>query len=280
MNSPFIGTEAVASGALTPYVLRSRHVAVYPNVYVPRGTSPAAVTKAEAAWLWSRRQGIVSGCSAAALHGAKWVDSSRPAELIHHNRHPPAGLRTWSDVIEDDEIVTVRGIRVTSAARTALDIGCRRTPLRQAVAEIDALLRATRVERTAIDQLLGRYRGRRGIRAAGEVLELADGGAGSPRETWLRLLLIRAGMPRPQTQIRVLDEYGQIVARLDMGWPESMIAVEYDGDHHWTNRRQLAWDIRRTELLRELGWIVVRVTAEDTDASIIGWVEAAFARRK
>ena len=51
-------------------------------------------------------------------------------------------------------------------------------------------------------------------------------------------------------------------ARLDMGWPESMIAVEYDGDHHWTNRRQLAWDIRRTELLRELGWIVVRVTAE------------------
>lgn len=87
------------------------------------------------------------------------------------------------------------------------------------------------------------------------------------------------GLPRPQTQIPVRDEFGQIIARVDMGWEDLKIAVEYDGDHHWQNRRQLSRDIRRTEDLRELGWIVIRVTAEDTPASILGWIAAAFARR-
>ena len=277
--SPFIGAEAIAAGHLTPYALRSRHTAIYPGVHVARGAPVTAAVKAEAAWLWCRRRGIVAGRSAAALHRAKWVASDRPAEVIHDNRRPPPGLRTWCDVIADDEIAAVGGIRVTSAVRTALDLGCRRKPLHQGVAEIDALLRATRIDAADVESLLLRYPGRRGIRNARDALHLADSGAESPRETWLRLLLIRSGLPRPQTQIRVVDEFGQIVARLDMGWPDLMIAVEYDGDHHWNNRRQLADDIRRAEMLRELGWIVIRVTAEDGDATIIGRVNAAFARR-
>lgn len=279
MSSPVLGAEAVATGIVTPYALRSTYTAVYPGVHLARGTALSAAVRAEAAWLWSRRRGIVAGRSAAALHRAKWVPDLMPAELIHDNRRPPSGMRTWLDAIAEDEIVTVDGIPVTSAARTALDIGCRRRPLRQAVAEIDALLRATRFDLSETEELLDRRRGRRGIVGARRALALADGGAESPRETWLRLVLIRAGMPRPQTQIRVPDEFGQIVARLDMGWPDLKIAVEYDGDHHWTNRGQLAHDIRRTELLRELGWIVIRVTAEDGDATIVGRVRAAFARR-
>ncbi|MDT5177212.1 MAG: hypothetical protein QOJ95_1410 [Mycobacterium sp.] len=61
-----------------------------------------------------------------------------------------------------------------------------------------------------------------------------------------------------------------------MGWADLKVAIEYDGDHHWTDRRQLAYDIRRTELLRELGWIVVRVTAEDTPATIRHRIENAL----
>ena len=278
MTTPFIGTEAVGAGDVTPYALRSRHSAIYPGVYLPRGTPISAAMRAEAGWLWSRRRGIVAGRSAAALHGAKWVKDMLPAELIHDNRHPPRGIRIWADTIDEDEIVVVGGVRITSVARTLLDIGCRR-PLRGAVPEMDALVRATRADLVAAHLLADRYRGRRGIRRARTALGLVDGGAESPRETWLRLLLITAGLPRPRTQIRVRDEYGQIVARLDMGWPELKIGVEYDGDQHWTDRRQLSRDIRRTEDLRELGWIIVRVTADATEASILGWVEAAFMRR-
>ena len=71
----------------------------------------------------------------------------------------------------------------------------------------------------------GRHEGREGVRRALATLDLVDPGAESPRETWLRLLIVRAGLPRPQTQIPVYDEYGQLVARVDMGWEDLKIAV-------------------------------------------------------
>ena len=65
--------------------------------------------------------------------------------------------------------------------------------------------------------------------------DLVDEGAQSPKETWLRLLLIEAGFPRPQTQIPVLAPDGYPRYYLDMGWPEFMVAVEYDGEQHRTD---------------------------------------------
>lgn len=71
---------------------------------------------------------------------------------------------------------------------------------------------------------------------------------------------------------------GLPVAYLDMGWPEWMVAVEYDGDHHRTDRRQYVKDIRRLEMLEQLGWVVVRVVAEDRPADIVRRVRAALAK--
>jgi hypothetical protein len=110
-------------------------------------------------------------------------------------------------------------------------------------------------------------------------LDLVDVGAESPQETRVRLLLIRAGFPRPETQIPVYDEYGQLVAVIDMGWRDLMVGVDYEGEHHRMSRHQLDRDIRRSEAVTELGRDDVRVTAEDTDGSIIGRVGRAFARR-
>ena len=64
-----------------------------------------------------------------------------------------------------------------------------------------------------------------------------------------------------------------------MGWEDILVAVEYEGDHHRTDRRQFNKDIRRMEILTDLGWIVVRVTSEDCDAGIVRRVAAARARR-
>ena len=68
-------------------------------------------------------------------------------------------------------------------------------------------------------------------------MHLVDGGASSPKDTWLRLLLVDAGLPTPTTQIPVVDDY-RALAMLDMGWTEFGVAVEYDGDHHRSDRRQ------------------------------------------
>jgi hypothetical protein len=79
MGDAFIGSEAISARVLTPYQLRSQFTRVHPDVYRPRGSEPTAATRAEAAWLWSGREGVIPGQSAAALHGAKWVDANRPA---------------------------------------------------------------------------------------------------------------------------------------------------------------------------------------------------------
>jgi very-short-patch-repair endonuclease len=108
---------------------------------------------------------------------------------------------------------------------------------------------------------------------------LVDPGSQSPRETWLRLLLIEAGYPRPRTQIPVYGQYGELVAVLDMGWERVKIALEYEGDHHRTDRRQSNRDIARYEALPDLGWIAIHVTSEDVPGGILRRVAAAWERR-
>lgn len=275
---PFIGSEALARSELTSHALRTRFTAVYPNVYLPSETEVTALARARAAWLWSGCRGVVAGRSAAALHGAKWVDARLPAEVHWNNRRPPRGIIVWSGTVSEDERQVIDGVAVTTPVRTALDMACR-YPTEQAVAGIDALARATGLKRTDLNALAQCCTGRRGARAARQVLRLVDPGAESPRETWLRLLLIRAGFPVPATQIAVRNEYGVVVAVIDMGWEGLKIAAEYDGEHHWADRRQFHKDIRRAETLHELGWLHIRVPAEDTEGGILRRVRAAFVHR-
>jgi hypothetical protein len=278
MSPVILGSESVAAGLVTPYQLRTRYAAIYPNVYLPNDAELTAAARAEAAWLWSRRRGVVAGRSAAALHGTRWIDQKAPAELLYDNRHRPRGIRTYADRIGDDEVMLIRGMTVTTPARTALDLACR-NPIDRAITAIDALANATEVKMADVELLAQRYAGRRGVKRARSILELVDPGSESPRETWLRLLLVRAGFPVPATQIVVYDEFGQIIARLDMGWEDVKIAAEYDGDHHRVDRWQFNRDIARTETLTAMGWIVVRVTSQDTPGGILHRVESAFARR-
>src|ERR1700736_6867988 len=107
----------------------------------------------------------MAGCSASALHGAKWIDAARPGEIIHGHRHSPARLRTWIDSITEDEIDSIDGIRVTTPARTALDLACR-YPVDEAVTAIDSLARATDLKPADAELLARRSPGRRGSHRA------------------------------------------------------------------------------------------------------------------
>ena len=119
-------------------------------------------------------------------------------------------------------------------------------------------------------------------RPSAEVTTLSvpvDPGAESPQETWLRLLVIRNGFPRPQTQIPVYDEFGVLVAVLDLGWEDMKIAMDYEGEHHRIDRRRFNHDIRKAEAVAELGWVDIRVTAEDTEGGIVRRLSTAWSRR-
>lgn len=278
MAVPFLGSEAVASGEVRKSALRTRYHRLFPDVYIRCEAELSPQARARAGWLWSRRRGIVAGLAASALHGARWVDPDAPLDILHVNRNPRPGIRARGDRIATDEVMQIGGIPVTTPARTALDLGCW-YPTGEAVAAIDSLMRAADVGQAQIETLLHRYPTRRWIRRARRAVERADPGAQSPKETWLRLLLLDDGLPRPQTQIRVADEWGELVAYLDMGWEELMVAVEYDGEQHRNDRRQYSWDIRRKEILERLGWTVIRVLAGDRPTDILRRVRAALVRR-
>ncbi len=278
MAEPFVGSEAIANGILTGSQLCTGYTRLFRDVYVIRDVQVTAALRAKAGWLWTKRQGLVAGFSAAAMHGSQWVDDTMTVELIHGNRHRLPGLLARGDRIEEDEIAIIDGVPVTTPTRTVLDLGCW-YPTTSAVAAIDSLARVTEIKTADVELLAQRYPGRRGIVRARRAITLFDAGAQSPKETWLRLVLINAGLPRPQTQIPVLDETGSAIAYLDMGWEDIKVAAEYDGEQHRTDRYQYNWDVRRSEILHRLGWTVIRVVAGDRPAEIVRRVKSAFAGR-
>lgn len=277
---PFRGADAVQGSRLTARQLQQFYTAVYPGVYVPRWVELSAAERARAAWLWSRRQGTVAGLSASALLGAKWVEPSLPAQLVHTNRRPPAMLVVHSEVLPPGEVTRVGDIAVTTPARTAFDIG-RRLPVEPAVQRIDALMNATGLTVTDVEAVVADHPGVRGLGALRTALRLVDGGAASPYESLTRLLLVRAGLPPPETQICVTDAHGFVVAYLDMGWREHRVGVEYDGAQHWTDPKQRRRDIERLADIEALGWIVVRVSSDmlRTSATVVARVRAALESR-
>jgi hypothetical protein len=277
MEPPFVGSRAVAAGRLTRHELQRWYRPIYRGVYLPKQHEPSLRDRTVGALLSSRRRAVVSGVAASALHGAKWIAADTPVELIAPSVRPQRGLLVRNESVAEDEITRVAGILVTTPARTAFDIG-RHLQRDEAVARLDALMYATPFSVEDVLLLAKRYPGVRGLRRLRAALPLVDGGAASPKETWLRLLLVDAGFPRPVTQIPVADGW-RPVRTLDMGWEELKVAAEYDGDQHRTNRMQYVKDIRCHQKLQSLGWIVVRVVAEDRKDDIISRVDEALRRR-
>jgi hypothetical protein len=261
LDWPFRATEALAAGVVTPHQLRTDFELVHRNVYVAREQKLTPVTRAVAAWLWSGRSATVAGLSAAALHRSAWIDDWLPAELNRPSRDKTPGVVIHSDSLDEEETFVRDGIRLTTPERTGFDLG-RRKGLNAAVIRLDALMHATELKVADVELLAGRHRGARGLVQLRQALALADGGAESPYETRTRLTLVGGGLPRPQTQIKVLNDWGAVIARIDMGWEEWKVGVEFDGAHHWTDPAQRTWDIDRLAELEARGWTIIRVSAD------------------
>src|ERR1700710_2770706 len=111
------------------------------------------------------------------------------------------------------EVCSIEHMRVTTPARTAFDIGRTRTG-DDAVLILDALMNATRLRHGAVLTVADAWPGARGVELLRRTLARVDGGAESPQESRVRMLLVGAGLPKPTTQI----EFRDLHIRVDMGW--------------------------------------------------------------
>jgi len=277
MDQPFIGSEAIASGALERRYVRRNCRAIMPNVYLAKQIEPSLSQRTVAAYLWSGREAVIAGLAAASIHGSKYVDDDATVELIWKNARAPRGVKTRDDLLLPGEFDVRAGLPVTTPARTAFDLG-RRGRIGMAVARLDALAAATQLKPRDVFDVAASHRHTRGLRQLEKALDLMDAGAESPKETWLRLLAIDDGYPRPRTQIPVAKPHGWGYYYLDMGWEHIMLALEYDGGQHWDNAQRVAYDIERAEYLHDVGWNVIRVMKKHRAADVLSRLRRAWSK--
>ena len=202
--------------------------------------------------------------SAAFLHGVDILPRTAPVQVtVNRGTSMPSrpGLDVRRGVLSELDLTRVGGLPVTTLVRTAFDLG-RDQNLERAVVGLDAVLHtrfvtADEVAKYADDH--PRWPGRNHLLRA---LRLAHPGSESPWETRTRLLLLRAGLPHPEVQYEVLGPYGEVLARLDLAYPEHRLGIEYDGDHH-RERDAFRADLARHNRLRAQGWTVLRFIATD-----------------
>ncbi|WIB77130.1 hypothetical protein DEJ28_16005 [Curtobacterium sp. MCPF17_002] len=125
------------------------------------------------------------------------------------------------------------------------------------------------------------HAGDRAVTRARAAIERIRLGAESPTETSLRLLVVDAGFPDPDLNVDVHAADGRFIGRVDMAWPGLRIALEYDGDHHRTDRDAFHRDRSRGNDFTSEGWVVIRATSTDLarPAMVFEHLRRAFEQR-
>ncbi len=205
-------------------------------------------------------EAVITGRSAATLRGLPLARTEDPVEAVvglETRVFRRAGLDLRRCEVGDDEAEMRSGIRIATRRRMAFDLLLDR-PLPDAVADLDASLRAALVGQREMQLYLAGRRDR-GIVQARRALELADPRAESQPESRMRVHLVLDGL-RPEVQYCVYHR-GRLVGRADLAFPERRLAVEYDGVWHGAPL-QVGQDRDRLNRLYAAGWDVVFVTAQ------------------
>lgn len=219
---------------------------------------------------------IVSHWSAAALHGLPMI--GRWPSTVHVTVPPSSGSRSRHQIIrhalpiDNDQIVEILGLRVTSLARTIIDIAAL-GHFQQAVTMTDRALHIDRQGRQppwcTRGQLLAQWQRRmpfRGYARAGEVIDFAVEHSDSALESVSRVNMELIGFPQPQLQVRFADHRG-LIGYGDYFWPEYSLIGESDGDKKYLDpalrggrsvEEVLLAQTKRENRLRALGYRITR----------------------
>lgn len=172
---------------------------------------------------------------------------------------PRQSLRSW-------EVCSIGSLRCTTPARTLVDcaglVGYEELCDMLDTALCRRMAQPSRVRKAADDAARGP--GRKGIAQLYRALAVWEVGPrpGSPPEMRLFRRMLEWGLPMPQRQVKILDEDGRSVARVDIAVVERKVILAYDGNEYHGPRQSLA-DERRQDRVEGLGWTVVRITKYD-----------------
>jgi hypothetical protein len=234
------------------------------GVYVDTRVVEDLATRVAALDLVRPPDAVIGRRTAAWLRG---VDASGispllplPVECIVPAGRTPirrSGVRCYSAPLVDD-VEELGCIPCTTPLRTAVDL-LRYLPSHLGLGAADAMAHAGMLQVEALCEEVERWRRGRNVAQARRLASYCEPLAESFGESWLRLRILDAGFPRPEAQIPLgIDRH--IEFRLDLGYRDRRVAIEYDGmEYHSgiTDRRHD--EGRRVRIREHYGWGVLAV---------------------
>jgi very-short-patch-repair endonuclease len=225
---------------------------------------------------------VASHTSAAVLWGFPLPAAVERLGIIHLTSLPGRRAVRRRNVVGHQqalgEIIAGRHVACTSPLRTWFDLAGI-LGLDELVIAGDFLFRRRNPLSTPaeLDAYLAGKQGWPGYRRAMQARSLMRAGTDSPKETELRLLLLRHGLPEPGINVPMFDETGGWIQDPDMSYEREKIAIQYDGGHHATPTQRRS-DIFRDENAKDAGWRVVVLTQWDLTPFAPGMEPSAVTR--
>jgi very-short-patch-repair endonuclease len=209
--------------------------------------------------------GAVLGLWSGAMLGnfIRWEDRYPDVIVLGESvpRHPRIrGHRT--NYLPAQHVTMVRGIPVTTAARTLLDLAgvLPEQRLRRALRQARFLELTTLGSLVEVLQGPGPMRGRKKL---ARILARSAAPTQSELEDVVLDLVLRGGFAHPLVNAPLYLAGRRIVP--DFLWPEQRLVIEADGPHH-DDPLERAADLERQRILEAHGYRVIRVTWEQAIA--------------
>ncbi|MET8372582.1 type IV toxin-antitoxin system AbiEi family antitoxin domain-containing protein [Micromonospora sp. DT68] len=248
-------SELLAAGLSREQVRRlaeqSRLRRLSRSVYAPSAYSPKHLP---AIFRRLPDSAVVGFHTGAQLHGFGDARSADVHIIVPAGESVPhiRGVVAHEAVLPVRDPVLLGGVPCAPAARCAVDLA-RSMRRMDAMPLLDLCLRvgACRPEELRIE--VDRHERLRGVCQARELVPRADPRAECRQESQLRLVLIDGGLPPPEPQLWVPDGNGIPLYRLDLGYRQRRVGVEYDGSSH-LDRDRLRRDRSRMNWLAANGW--------------------------
>jgi hypothetical protein len=174
----------------------------------------------------------------------------------------------------------VDGLAVTSPVATWCDLAIT-LGLDDLIAAGDYLLGTLRPPATMIEltNAVDHRHGHRGTLRLRQALTWVRPRVESRQETRLRLLILRAGFPEPDTNVYLPLRPGRKRVRGDLVYLEYRVLLEYDGEQHRTDPAQYARDVERLDDVMADGWRVIRVLKDTPTSEILARLDDALRSR-
>ena len=190
--------------------------------------------RARAALLAQRGDAVLTGASAAALHGFALHDQDLSdihllrLDTVRSHHAAGANHHVVTLPVTENQIEVIDGVRVVSAARAVWEVACR-SSLEGGVVAADSALHLDLGLRDRIDEMTEQFAYFPGSRRARLALRLADHRAESPGESVTRVQFHRYGIPIPELQYPVANDRGELVGESDFYWDDARHMGEFDG---------------------------------------------------